>query len=83
METNKMQNLKSVDDSSLNRTMQYGNQELTSKNFGKNSRFKSYYVVWKLGEKEVYLLRDVVGLNRTMQYGNTLFLCVHLCPLLV
>ena len=34
-----------------------------------NTKFKSYYVVWKHMEK---IIREGVysGLNRTMQYGN-------------
>ena len=55
---------------SLNRTMQYGNEEAPEYQISAVARFKSYYVVWKL----FFVLIDERGersLNRTMQYGNT------------
>ena len=54
---------------SLNRTMQYGNCSITSKDNCAFSKFKSYYVVWK--PRFVAKNPKIVGsLNRTMQYGN-------------
>ena len=35
----------------------------------KLAKFKSYYVVWKPGKKEILLI-FCDSLNRTMQYGN-------------
>ena len=37
--------------------------------FYKTSRFKSYYVVWKL-YYTLYIILLYICLNRTMQYGN-------------
>ena len=54
--------------SCLNRTMQYGNEHQISE-VKKMTKFKSYYVVWKL----VCVSRNrknFLCLNRTMQYGN-------------
>ena len=53
----------------LNRTMQYGNYELSKIEDENPDVFKSYYVVWKL----IFLRmtqRLSRCLNRTMQYGN-------------
>ena len=33
------------------------------------TRFKSYYVVWKL-QSYITTEKEKIGLNRTMQYGN-------------
>ena len=54
---------------SLNRTMQYGN---AGGSFGMplQMTFKSYYVVWKLF-CYVYKYILFLRLNRTMQYGNS------------
>ena len=53
---------------SLNRTMQYGNEETQEKD-GRKIWFKSYYVVWK-PKNPVLTAIGMYGLNRTMQYGN-------------
>ena len=53
----------------LNRTMQYGNPDYDFNAFLGHSRFKSYYVVWKLLSIAVGA-KTISGLNRTMQYGN-------------
>ena len=53
----------------LNRTMQYGNPSGEPKLSGVCGRFKSYYVVWKLGVPSP-MMYSIFCLNRTMQYGN-------------
>ena len=53
---------------SLNRTMQYGNQQ-PNEHVTAIKLFKSYYVVWKL-QNIVFKFLDFFCLNRTMQYGN-------------
>ena len=62
---------------SLNRTMQYGNPIRKNLYTNTSSRFKSYYVVWKLDFSE-YFVHNSLCLNRTMQYGNLLLLALPL-----
>ena len=44
----------------LNRTMQYGNEEVKEKCRWKENEFKSYYVVWKLRIEDLPNLEKIV-----------------------